>query len=499
MTDNGDRAPTRVPSGVTGLDTILNGGFLKNSVNLIEGTPRTGKTILGNQIAYNHVTRGGRALFVTLLAETHSRLLLHLESMRFFDPSRIPQNISYISAFQALQERGLKELVALLRREIQGQGATILVLDGLVAAQQSATSEIEFKMFVQDLQAQATLGDCTIFLLSTDKSGVSPEHTMVDGLIELRDELFEARSERALEVRKLRGSRYLRGRHSFRITDEGLTVFPRLEAVYGRPSHRTEPPQERLATGIDALDAMLGGGLPAATTTAIFGPSGTGKTTFGLHFLSPSNRAEPGLFFGFFETPERLKAQAAAMGLGFVSAMERGDVEIIWRPPTEGIMDELGHGLLDAVRRRGVRRLFVDGLGGFIEPVTQPGRITRYFAALANELRGLDVTTVYTLETRDLISSKVQVPLNGISSLVENLIALRYVEYRARIHRLLSVLKMRSSRFDTDLREFVIGDNGVTIADTFESALQLLTGSAVPADEASSARPKQSRRRRSED
>ena len=106
MTDNGDRAPTRVPSGVTGLDTILNGGFLKNSVNLIEGTPGTGKTILGNQIAYNHVTRGGRALFVTLLAETHSRLLLHLETMRFFDPSHIPQNISYISAFQALQERG---------------------------------------------------------------------------------------------------------------------------------------------------------------------------------------------------------------------------------------------------------------------------------------------------------------------------------------------------------------------------------------------------------
>jgi circadian clock protein KaiC len=162
-------------------------------------------------------------------------------------------------------------------------------------------------------------------------------------------------------------------------------------------------------------------------------------------------------------------------------------------------MDELGHSLLEAVRRRGVRRLLVDGLGGFMEPVTQPARISRYFAALANELRSLGVTTVYTLETRDLISTETRVPINGISSLVENLIALRYVEYRAHIHRLISVLKTRSSRFDSAIREFVIGDDGAIIADTFESALQLLTGSALPANAGTSARGRESRRRRNED
>jgi circadian clock protein KaiC len=496
MSENKDREPARVPSGIPGLDTILNGGFLQNGVNIIEGTPGAGKTILGNQIAHYHVARGGRALYVTLLAETHSRMLLHLQTLRFFDPSRIPQDLSYISAFQAMQEGGLKGLVTLLRREIQAHRAGLLVMDGLVAAQQSAASDLEFKLFIQDLQAQASLGDCTILLLSTSKGDISPEHTMVDALIQFRDELFEARSERALEVRKLRGSRYLRGRHSFRITDEGLTVYPRLEAVYARPERSTEPPPGRLSTGIEALDVMLTGGLPAATTTAVFGASGTGKTTLGLHFLSPSSRDEPGLFFGFFEPPERLQAQAATMGLEFAHAVESGDLEIIWQPPTEGIMDELGHRLLDAVRRRGVRRLFVDGLGGFIEPVTQPGRISRYFAALANELRARQVTTVYTLETRDLIGTQIQLPINGISSLVENLVALRYVEYRARIHRLLSILKVRNSRYDTALREFVIGDSGVSLADTFESALELLTGTAVPADTGNGSPPRQPRRRR---
>ena len=499
MTDNGNGPLPRVPSGILGLDTILHGGFLKNGVNIIEGSAGAGKTVLGNQIAFNHVAQGGRALYVTLLAETHSRMLLHLQSMRFFEPSRIPQDISYISAFQTMQEGGLKGLVALLRREIQANRATIIVLDNLRAAQQSAASDIEFKMFFQDLQVQASLTDCTIFLLSTGKAEVAPEHTMVDALIELRDELFDARSERALEVRKLRGSSYLRGRHAFRITNEGLVVFPRLESAYARPTRRTEPLGEPVSTGIETLDLMLGGGLRTGTTTTIFGASGTGKTTLGLHFLSPSSRDEPGLFFGFFETPERLRAQAAALRLGFVSAMERGDVEIIWQPPTEGIMDELGHSLLEAVRRRGVRRLLVDGLGGFMEPVTQPARISRYFAALANELRSLGVTTVYTLETRDLISTETRVPINGISSLVENLIALRYVEYRAHIHRLISVLKTRSSRFDSAIREFVIGDDGAIIADTFESALQLLTGSALPANAGTSARGRESRRRRNED
>ena len=143
------------------------------------------------------------------------------------------------------------------------------------------------------------------------------------------------------------------------------------------------------------------------------------------------------MLFGFFESPPRLLGKAARLGLELEAVVGRGEVEILWQPPTEGIMDALAHRLLGAVRERGVRRLFVDGLGGFIETAADPGRISSFFAALANELRAHGVTTIYTLETRDLVGSDVLMPVNGISSLVENMLLLRFVEHEARLRRLL--------------------------------------------------------------
>ena len=143
------------------------------------------------------------------------------------------------------------------------------------------------------------------------------------------------------------------------------------------------------------------------------------------------------------------------------------------------MQDALAHRLLMAVERRGVRRLFLDGLGGFIEASVEPGRIARFFSVLVNELRSRGVTTLYTMETRDLVGPGIEVPVTGISSIVENLVALRYVEHRARSRRLLSVVKVRGSGFDPALREFVINDgSGISLAGAFEGAENLLSGSA---------------------
>src|SRR3712207_2775881 len=135
-------------------------------------------------------------------------MLLHLGTLRFFDASRLPDQVSYVSGLGALEGAGLPGLVTLLRREIAARQATVLVLDGLVAAEDRAPSDTEFKKFVQELQAQAALHGCTVFLLTTGKGrAVAPEHTMVDGVVELADDRFGSRAERGLVVNKLRGSR----------------------------------------------------------------------------------------------------------------------------------------------------------------------------------------------------------------------------------------------------------------------------------------------------
>ncbi len=284
MTDA--QAIERVPSGVPGLDTVLRGGFPRGGIHILQGAPGAGKTILGNQICFRHAAMGGRALYATLLAESHARMLLHLGTLRFFDPSRLPDQVSYISGLGALEGEGLPGLVTLLRREVAARKATVLVLDGLVAAEDRAASATEFKKFIQELQAQAALHGCTAFLLATAKGqAVPPEHTMVDGIVELTDVRYGSRTERGLFVNKLRGSDYLPGRRPFRITPEGLVVHPRIEAAFRGTTRPDEAKSGRLTTGVEDLDAMLGGGMMEATVTGVLGPSGIGKTTLGLHFV----------------------------------------------------------------------------------------------------------------------------------------------------------------------------------------------------------------------
>src|SRR6201994_2486921 len=97
----------RVPSGVPGLDIILSGGFLKGGLYIIQGPPGTGKTTFGNQVCFSHIASGGRALYVTLLAEYHARMLQHLSVMTFFDASQIPDQVASLNGLSILQSDGL--------------------------------------------------------------------------------------------------------------------------------------------------------------------------------------------------------------------------------------------------------------------------------------------------------------------------------------------------------------------------------------------------------
>jgi circadian clock protein KaiC len=468
----------RVPSGVGGLDTILGGGFLQGGLYVLQGAPGTGKTTLGNQICFNHVAAGGRALYLTLLAEYHARMMQHLGSLSFFDLSEIPDQIVYLSGFRILRQDGPKGLLDLLRREILARDISMLVLDGLVAAQRAAADEQAFNEFIHELQGVAIATGCTMFLLTSadDNARVTPEHTMVDGIVTLADQLLGWSAQRTLQVLKFRGSAYLRGKHAFTITDDGLAVYPRIEALLARPSRPEPGGVETTSTGVGGLDKMLGGGLPAGSTTMIMGPTGIGKTTLGLQFLACCSEAEPGLFFGFYETPARIRVKADEVCRPLGSLFDSGAVELLWQPPTAGSIDSYGEQLLDAVRRRGVRRLFIDGLDAFRSTASEPGRMNHFLTALMNELRVQGVTTVYTLEVADIVGPHIQTSIGDLSCLAENLILMRYVGLRSHLYRLISVLKVRDSDFDSRLYQFTLTDQGVVIQGSSERAESIMAG-----------------------
>jgi len=397
--------------------------------------------------------------------------------MQFFHREEITRSLEYISAFRILEWEELKGMLTLIRREIQGRKISVLVLDGLVAAEHSAPSELEFKKFIHGLQTQAVVTDCTMFLLtSAGEASISPEHTMVDGLIELSDEQYGWRSVRDLHVRKFRGSSYLRGRHAFRITRNGIEVFPRTESLLSEPSRDPGGQTRQITTGSASLDKMAGGGLTAGSTTLVVGPTGSGKTSLGLQFLSAASEAEPGLHFGFFEANARVLTKSDSLGLGIRKLVKDGHVELLWQPPTEDLIDALADTLLETVQRRKVKRVVIDGLSAFQRLTTSQDRIAPFFTALVNELRGMGVTTFATLEVPDLIGPISRAPVSELSTITENLILLRYVELHSRLFRLISILKMRDNEFDPMLREFLLGKGGLEVGDSFNNVEALLSG-----------------------
>lgn len=454
----------RITTGISGLDTILCGGLIEGASYIIQGPPGAGKTVLSNQVAFAQAAAGHKVLYVTLLAETHDRLFQSLSTLTYFDRSKLGSTITYLSVFQTLRDEGLSAVVKLIRGETARRQATLLVFDGLLNARDHAESNIHIKTFVAEVQSQAAFVGCTVlFLTSTRLADDSPEHTMVDGVIDLTSAVFGVREQRHLQVLKSRGSRSIGGLHAYEITEVGVTAFPRLEALSAAPPDYDDPDRRAVPSGINGLDDVIQGGYPSRSVTLLLGPSGAGKTSIGLSFLAAAEADEPALYFGFYESGSRLLAKSGALGLGIRELVNDGRLEIMWQPLSENILDKLGHRLLEAVRRRRVKRLVIDALGGFERAAVYRERLVEFFASLANELRTEGVTTIATWELHGFLGQDPNAPTPEILSTLDNLMLLRTVPVEQKYKRVLSVLKMRDCAIEPAMHEVVFGPSGLRV------------------------------------
>lgn len=469
----------RLSTGIAQLDIVLEGGLLKGGSYIVAGAPGSGKTIFGNQVCFNHVAHGGNAVYLTLLTESHGRMVAHLSTMSFFNPEVVAKSMHYVSGYDVLRKESLKGLLTLTRKMIKSHDASLIVIDGLVRVGAFAASLIEFKQFVHELNVLLSFtGSTALLLTDTLAEDVGyPARTMVDGLIELRDVMDGVRAVRELTVTKFRGSSYLRGTHFFEIDSDGIRLYARLEARLAMPSHVPQANGARMGFGVAGLDRMMGGGATGGTTTMVLGSSGTGRTLLALHFLSAGfAKGESGLYFGFFESPPRLLRKGDDLGLQLSKNEKKGLFEILWQPAGELIMDALGERLLDAVVSRKIRRVVIDGLAGFEESTVRPERLAHFLKALTNELRGLGVTTIVTEELRELFASEIKAPLLASAGVVENIIVLRRLEVGSELKRAIAVLKTRETDHADDLRELRITDGGIEVGEPFASQELILTG-----------------------
>ena len=469
----------RVPTHVPGLDAVLAGGLVAGDTYLVSGKPGTGKTTLGNQMAFAHAAAGRSVLFATIMTESHDRMLAHMQGFRFFDPSLVGDRLHYVSLLGTLQNEGFEGVMHLLMAMIRDHAAGLLIIDGAGVARMLASSALDYAQFIQGLHARAALLGCTTVLLAGEREADAAA-THVDGVLQLYNEPTNARDTRWLRVMKLRGSDYLNGRHWLAIGHDGLSVFPRLEAVHARLAPAWHEPRIPVAFGIPGLDAMLAGGLQEASATLVIGTPGSGKTLLGLHFLAEgARRGEAGLIAGFHETQPGLASTADRAGMGLGAHIDSGLVQVMWHPPLELSPDEWALQLLATVDAHQPRRLVIDGISDLMPLFVVPERQAFFVPALVNGLRDRGVTTLYIVEIDAFATTDLTVPVHNLSASMDNGILMRTLELRSSLHRMVSILKERQMPFDPTIREVIIGEDGLAVGDPFD-AHGLLTGTAAP-------------------
>ncbi|MDQ6619746.1 MAG: DUF2075 domain-containing protein [Pseudomonadota bacterium] len=453
-----------MPTGIPGMDQILNGGLLKGSIYLVQGSAGAGKTILANQISFNWAAAGRKATYITLLSESHARMLQHMEMFSFYQENAIPRALRYISAFDGLAREGLPGLMGVLTHEMHERKVDLLVLDGLVTAAGASGSAQELKLFIAQIQAMSALTGCTVLLLNSVSASAAhstPEQTMVDGIIMLRQQVVRSRHERTVEIVKFRGSSVVHAAHTFRIGSQGIVLFPQLETVLGRGP--VAPINARVSTGVPGLDAMIHGGYPIGSTTAITGPEGSGKSLAGLQFLSQASAREPALLFAFEESIDAAEAVGETFGLNLRSLVGDGLLHL-WGRPTLGSsesLDEVGYRLLTAVKSTGARRVFVDGLGSLFATAAYEQRGAAFFAALFKELRRAGATSLFSVRLGH--DGSAPVLAGEVSPLMDNVVRLSVSEQHQKLVRSVSIGKVQVSLQDLSIRELELTTSGLRV------------------------------------
>jgi circadian clock protein KaiC len=273
-------------------------------------------------------------------------------------------------------------------------------------------------------------------------------------------------------VLKFRGSDFQPGKHSMRLTEQGMEVFPRLVPERFRRRFRTET----IASGVPALDEMLSGGLERGTVTIFTGPSGVGKTTVGVQFMKEAaGRGEHSVLYLFEEDKENLIHRCEAINIPIRSMIDRGTLAVEQIEPLLYSPDEFARRVRREVEEQNARIVMLDSLAGYRLCIHQGEDMTPHIHALVKYLKNMGATTLLVNEL-ETITGKFQATELGISYLADNIIFLRYLEIQGELRKAIGVLKKRLSEYQKSLRELAITRYGIRVGEPLTGLRGILTG-----------------------
>jgi circadian clock protein KaiC len=433
----------RLTTGNPRLDDVLGGGLVRNAITLVVGAPGSGKTILAEQCLFANATLERPALYLATVSEPLDKLLRYGQSMRFFDAKQVGRSVFYDDLGSALHDEGLAGTLERIDALVKEHHPGLVIIDSFKALKAFAADEADFRRFLQDLSGPFTalaISSLWVGEYSTDDAVQSPEFAVADAVIGLATKHTAERSSRYLTVVKLRGSPFASGDHSYRLSSDGLTVFPRLADI------RDETPYdigyERVSTGIPALDQALGDGFWPGSATLVAGPSGAGKTLMGLHFLyAGAERGEPGILL----TLQESRTQLSWIVDGFGWSLDHDQISVMDRSPVDLHIDELVYELLELIETTGARRVVLDSLGDLMLAAPDDLRFREFVHSLIRRCARAGISLLLTLESPELFRISRLSEL-GMSHLSDNVVLLQHVRDRSTMKRALTVLKTEAPR-----------------------------------------------------
>jgi circadian clock protein KaiC len=472
----------RLKTGVPGLDDLLGGGLPEYSFNLIAGTPGSGKTTLAHQIMFSLATPDHRALFFTVLGEPALKMLRYQQQFPFFNFDKINEAIRFVNLSAELLDGNFDRVLSRITAEVRDYSPSLVFVDSfrsvVKSSKQSDQSASDLQEFVQHLGLQMTSWQATTFLIGeylTPEAESTPVFTVADGILWLSQSLQRNSMVRKMQVVKMRGQAQVPGLHTFRISNEGIQVFPRAIIDTTAKSDlalKATDSARRIAMGIVGLDEMMGGGLPAGYSLLVVGPSGSGKTVMATEFLAEGAlNGETGVIAAFEKSPNQL------LGNALQAMVNAGSVGVIDTRSLDLSIDETLHDLIQMITRMKATRVVIDSLSGF-ELALAPefsedfrGSLYRMVA----QLTSLGVSVLMTSELEDRYTD-LRFSQFGSVFLADAIIVQRYVEIRGQFNRVLSVVKVRGSAHSKDIRLYDINNEGIVLGDTLTDYTGLMSG-----------------------
>jgi circadian clock protein KaiC len=472
----------RLDTGISGLNDILLGGLPPGQMYLIEGEPGTGKTTVAMQFIRAGMARGEKSLFITL-SEPRSELLGTILS-HGWDPAEVPiaeftpaeASLSPEEQYTVFHpsEIELATTVRKLTQFIDQEQPLRLVIDSLSELRLLASDVMRYRRQLLALKQFFSGRETTVMMLDdrTTDGNDFQLRSIAHGVIHLSK---VARSfgitRRQVEIVKLRGSAYREGFHDYTIEHGGVCIFPRLIAS----EHDATFGDERIVSGIPALDKMFGGGIARGSSTLLTGPTGVGKSTIAMQYAYTSaRRGERAIIYSFDEVLNIAKRRCQALGMELQPELERGTLAMSQIDPAELSPGEFIWQIRRDVEEKDTRVVVIDSLNGFLNSMPGERDMILHLHELLAFLNQKGVITFLILTMQGLVGT-MHAEVDA-SYVADTVVLLRYYENEGEIKQVVSVLKQRVGPHERTLREFSMGINGIYVGEALSSFRGVLTG-----------------------